>query len=243
MRLVAVMVASVAALQPPKALQAILFDIDGTLFDSDPVHLRAFQKILVEEGFNGGVEIDEAFFMKTISGRQNKLICRDIFPEWDEARSEAFSARKEQMFRDMSKGSLVPIDGLIDFMGEIDRRGLRKAAVTNAPRLNAESMLDGIERREWFDALVIGDECVRAKPDPEPYLVAAQALGVEIAQCVVVEDSPSGASAGAAAGAFVVGMLSSQTPEALTAAGCAALVRDYRELGALLALEPAGQAS
>lgn len=243
MRLVALMVASVAALQPPKPPQAILFDIDGTLFDSDPVHLRAFQKILVEEGFNGGVEIDEAFFMKTISGRQNKLICRDIFPDWDEARSEAFSARKEQMFRDMSKGSLVPIDGLIDFMGEIDRCGLRKAAVTNAPRLNAESMLDGIERREWFDALVIGDECVRAKPDPEPYLVAARALGVEIAQCVVVEDSPSGASAGAAAGAFVVGMLSSQTPEALTAAGCAALVRDYRELGALLALEPAGQAS
>ncbi|KAH8056220.1 pseudouridine 5'-phosphatase [Aureococcus anophagefferens] len=155
------MVASVAALQPPKALQAILFDIDGTLFDSDPVHLRAFQKILVEEGFNGGVEIDEAFFMKTISGRQNKLICRDIFPEWDEARFEAFSARKEQMFRDMSRGSLAPIDGLIDFMGEIDRCGLRKAA----------------------------------------------------------------------------------TPEALTAAGCAALVRDYRELGALLALEPAGQAS
>ena len=79
MRLVALMVASVAALQPPKPPQAILFDIDGTLFDSDPVHLRAFQKILVEEGFNGGVEIDEAFFMKTISGRQNKLICRDIF--------------------------------------------------------------------------------------------------------------------------------------------------------------------
>ena len=244
MRLVAwaaAMVASACALQPPPRPRAVLFDIDGTLFHSDPLHLRAFQRILAEEGYNGGVPIDEAFFMEMISGRQNKLICRDLFPDWDAARSERFSDRKEAMFREMSAadGGLAPIAGLVDFMGEIDTCGVRKAAVTNAPRRNAESMLDGIGRRDWFDALVIGDECARAKPDPMPYLIAAKQLGVPIDECVVVEDSPSGASAGVAAGAFVVGILSSQTPEALTDAGCDALIHDYNDLSALLALEPA----
>lgn len=229
----ALLMAGASALAPPRA-RAILFDIDGTLFDSDPVHLRAFQKILVEENFNGGVEIDDVFFRERISGRQNKLICADLFPERDAEWSADFAERKEALFRSLAADALAPITGLSAFLARVDARGLGKAAVTNAPRANAEFMLKAIDRLDYFDALVIGDECARAKPDPEPYLVAARAIGVPIADCLVVEDSPSGAVAGAAAGALVIGMLSSQTPADLEDAGCSYLVGDFDELSALL---------
>ena len=87
------------------------------------------------------------------------------------------------MFRDLAADGLAPVAGLDAFLAAVDARGLAKAAVTNAPRANAEFMLDCLGRRDWFDVLVIGDECARAKPDPEPYRVAAAALGVAAADC------------------------------------------------------------
>ena len=161
--------------------KAVLFDIDGTLFDSDPVHLEAFRRVLAAE--NGGAPIDAAFFRRAISGRQNALICADLFPDSDAAWRRDFADRKEALFRDLAADGLAPVAGLDAFLAAVDARGLAKAAVTNAPRANAEFMLDCLGRRDWFDVLVIGDECARAKPDPEPYRVAAAALGVAAADC------------------------------------------------------------
>jgi hypothetical protein len=72
----------------PGSIKGILFDIDGTLCDSDPCHLAVFQDLLRKEGFNGGNTIDEEFFRKKIAGRQNAIICADFFPEWDTKRAE-----------------------------------------------------------------------------------------------------------------------------------------------------------
>lgn len=119
-----------------------------------------------------------------------------------------------------------------------DERGLRKAAVTNAPRANAEQMLSAIDRLQWFDTLVIGDECSAAKPDPEPYLAAMRNLGVAPAECVAFEDSPSGARAAVAAGVFTVGILSTQPAESLVAAGCGTLVADFHDKALWEALAP-----
>lgn len=136
-----------------------------------------------------------------------------------------FSAYKEQRFRDLAENRLADLvtPGLTELMGWMDRTGMRSAAVTNAPRANAELMLRSIGRLEWFNALVIGEECSAAKPNPgrlqsihqivgrvtqclinailtEPYLVAMRKLGVEPFQCIAIEDSPSGAAAAVAAG-------------------------------------------
>jgi HAD superfamily hydrolase (TIGR01509 family) len=176
-----------------------------------------------------GKPIDEEFFRTKIAGRQNALICADLFPDWDTATREQWSADKEAAFREKAKGTLRAMTGLENVMKLIDDLGLKKAAVTNAPRPNAELMLGAIGRLEWFDTIVIGDECERAKPDPMPYQLAMDRLGLVADECMVVEDSPSGAEAGVASGAWTVGILTSQPAEKLSKVGCKLLITDYTD--------------
>jgi HAD superfamily hydrolase (TIGR01509 family) len=195
----------------------------------DPVHFEVFQELLAKEGINGGKPIDDEFFRTKIAGRQNALICADLFPSWDTQTAEQWSADKEAAFRDKAVGKLKPMRGLDEVMTLIEELGLKKAAVTNAPRLNAEFMLNVIGRFDWFDTVVIGDECERAKPDPLPYALAMDRLGVSPHECIVIEDSPSGAQAGVASGAWTVGILTSQPSGVLKKVGCKLLIQDYTD--------------
>lgn len=225
--------ASVGALSTSgcKTLKAVLFDIDGTLFNSDGLHLAVFQDVLSEYQYNGGERISEEFFMQRIAGKQNKMICKDLFPEWDEDQSVAFSTYKEQCFRELAAERLSSLvtPGLPMLLSHLETNGVRCAAVTNAPRANAELMLGSIDRLGWFEPLIIGDECTHAKPHPEPYLAAMRALGVNADECIAVEDSPSGAAAAVASGARTIGITSTQSDAALRDAGCHLLVRDYED--------------
>jgi beta-phosphoglucomutase-like phosphatase (HAD superfamily) len=218
----------------PQQLSAVLFDIDGTLVHSDPIHLAVFQELLLEqEGFNNNQPIDEDFFRKWISGRVNSQITADFFPMWSVTDREAWSIRKEARFREIAQTSMLErkMPGLDRLRTFVDQHGLQKAAVTNAPRLNAEAILSGIGYDTWFgqQCLIIGDECAKPKPDPCPYLTACQRLEVHPQECIVLEDSPSGARAGVAAGAFVVGILSGQEREVLEKAGCHLIVQDFND--------------
>jgi beta-phosphoglucomutase-like phosphatase (HAD superfamily) len=227
-----------------RQFDGFLFDIDGTLANTDPSHFAVFKELLLAEpSINGGQEIDEQFFRARIAGRQNQLIIADLFPDWDAARGKAWSDRKEERWREYAGATVgdCMMAGLDRLRSFIDARsnGLthKACAVTNAPRLNAEVILQGIGYRKWFgDRLIIGDECERGKPDPLPYLLGAAKLGVEPSNCIVFEDSPSGATAGKAAGCFVVGVLSGQSRAALEAVGCDLIVRDFdsEDLWALL---------
>ena len=210
-------------------LAAVLFDIDGTLFNSDSIHFSVFQEMLVQEGFDGGRPITEAFFMERISGRSNQLIAADLFPSWDDTRRAAFVERKEARFRQQAAERLASLatPGLQRLLDKLQSEGVHCAAVTNAPRANAELMLGAIGRQSFFHPLIIGDECSAAKPHPEPYLSAMRALGVGADACLAVEDSPSGARAAVAAGVRTLGITSTQRPELLVGAGCAALVDDF----------------
>ncbi|KAL1495109.1 hypothetical protein AB1Y20_016977 [Prymnesium parvum] len=220
-----------AAITMSAVPSAVLFDIDGTLFDSDVLHYDVFRQVLVEEGFNDGTPITERFFREKISGRSNIDICADLFPLKSAPEAAAFSALKERRFRALAECRLSSLitPGLEALLEWISAAGVASAAVTNAPRANAELMLRAIGRLEWFDALVIGEECEHAKPHPEPYLVAMRRLGVEPSRCVALEDSPSGARAAVAAGVRTIGVLSSQPASVLAAEGCEVLVKDFRD--------------
>ena len=117
---------------------------------------------------------------------------------------------------------------------------MRVAAVTNAPRPNAELMLRalGLADPPAFEVLVIGTECARAKPFPDPYLEGMRLLGAtDPARCVAFEDSPTGMAAAVAAGAPSVGVTTSQSPAALFGAGASLCVADFADarLGEALA--------
>ncbi|GFQ03999.1 haloacid dehalogenase-like hydrolase domain-containing protein sgpp [Phtheirospermum japonicum] len=209
-------------------LEAVLFDIDGTLCDSDPVHHYAFREMLQEIGFNGGVPITEEFFVENIAGKHNEDIGRALFPN-DRERGVKFLDDKEAMFRKLIKEKLEPIKGLYKLTKWIEERGLKRAAVTNAPRANAELILSLLGLTDFFQALVLGSECEHAKPFPDPYLKALELLKVSKEHTCVFEDSVSGIKAGVAARLPTVGLTTRNPAELLMGAKPALLITDYED--------------
>jgi len=86
--------------------------------------------------------------------------------------------------------------GLTAFLHWLDSRQLRRAAVTNAPRDNTLMMLSALQLGSYFEAVVLGEECARAKPHPDPYLQGLSLLGLQPHEAIVVEDSPAGVCTG-----------------------------------------------
>lgn len=217
-------------------VEAVLFDVDGTLCDSDPLHHHAFREMLQEIGFNGGVPIDEEFFIKNIAGKHNDDIARALFPD-DYERGLKFTDDKEAYFRRLVVEQLKPIDGLSKLVKWITDHGLKRAAVTNAPRANAELMISMLGLTEFFQAIIVGSECEHAKPHPAPYLKGLEAIGASKEHTFIFEDSPSGIRAGVAAGMPVIG-LSTRNPEnLLMKENPAFLIKDYEDSKLWSALE------
>ncbi|KAL2491369.1 Haloacid dehalogenase-like hydrolase domain-containing protein Sgpp [Abeliophyllum distichum] len=218
-------------------LEAILFDIDGTLCDSDPIHYHAFREMLQEVGFNGGAPISEEFFVKNISGMHNEELCHVLFPEWDLKRARKFMDDKEEMFRRLASEQLKQITGLDKLCKWIEDRGLKRAAVTNAPRPNAEMIISLLGLVDFFNIMVIGSECDRAKPFPDPYLEALRTVEVSPEHAFVFEDSVSGIKAGVAAGMPVVGLALRNPEKLLLETGATFVIKDFTDSKLWTALE------
>ncbi len=204
---------------------ALLFDIDGTLTDTDPLHIRAFNAMLAQ--FGRSITTD-AYFAR-VMGFTNAEIMRDFFPEKPVAEHKALADWKEAAFRDLARNELHSTPGVIDLMDWADAHAIPMAAVTNAPTANAELMLTGLGLKHRFRTIVIGDELPRGKPDPMPYLVAGERLGVDCRDCVAFEDSRSGIRSASAAGAFSIGILSSLPEDELVKVGAQFGVKDFTD--------------
>lgn len=205
-------------------LAAILFDLDGTLTHTDPLHMRAWKEALAEYG----LAIDEPFYRNRISGRLNPDIVSDLLPELDGQEVRNLIDRKEASFRDLAD-RLEPLAGLAPLLAWIRRHDLDLALVTNAPRVNARFMLEALGLSETFPTVVLGDEAPAGKPDPAPYRMALEAMGVAPASGIAFEDSVSGVRSASGAGLEVVGVTTTHADKELKAAGAAMTVADFRD--------------
>lgn len=203
-------------------LKALIFDMDGTLVHSDPVHLQAFAEILTPEG----VTVDEHVYRSSIVGYTNEAIFAALLPHRNVEEHEAFADAKEATFRRLAL-DLKPLDGLIDLLDWAEARGIKTALVTNAPRLNADHMLDLLGLMERFPVQITIDQVARGKPDPLPYLTALERLGVKAEDAVAFEDSPSGMKAAKGAGLFSFGVLTGLSAQEMRAVGADATIEDF----------------
>lgn len=205
-------------------LKALIFDMDGTVADTDPVHLRAFQDYLAPYG----ITVDEEVYRTRISGRTNAQIFRSFFPDRSPDDHERLGDDKEALFRRMAV-DLGPLGGLMGLLDWARERDLALALVTNGPRLNVEHTLRALGIAERFPATIAGEDVERGKPDPLPYRTALDRLGVGPDEAIAFEDSPSGLKAAKAAGLVTVGILTGQTAEALAELGADLTVRDFSD--------------
>ncbi len=193
------------------------------MLHSDPIHVQVFVDMMAERGLH----VDEAFYMAHIHGRLNVDFFAEFLP--DEPDLQGLSDAKEAEFRNRLPRPYPAMPGLADVLQLARAKGWKLAVVTNAMRPNAEAMLTAIGLRDYFQVLVIGEECARGKPDPMPYQTAMEQLGVAPSDCIVFEDSPSGLRAGRDAGAFVVGIRSSLDDATLRANGAQITIQDFTD--------------
>ncbi len=203
-------------------LEAILFDLDGTLVNTDPIHYKAWQEILR----NYGLEIDETFYKTRISGRLNPVIIQDILPQLSIAEGEQLAEDKEVYFRELAP-ELKPLDGLLDMLAWTEELKLQRAIVTNAPRKNAEFMLKVLGLTDAFAKVVLAEEATAGKPDPAPYQLALNHFGMSAEQAIAFEDSPSGIRSSVGAGITTIGIASTHDPKVLDASGALFTVADF----------------
>ncbi|MGC8794288.1 MAG: HAD family hydrolase [Bryobacteraceae bacterium] len=205
----------------PAVVQALIFDLDGVIVDSNPVHVRAWERYLAAHGRLLPPHPETLIF-----GRHNDEIVRAVFGDHlDPAEVAAHGAAKEALYRKLMRpllaGRLVP--GVVEFV----RRWscLPLALASNAERANVEFVLEESGLRRFFRVVLDGWQIHAPKPDPAIFLEAARLLGVPSARCVIFEDSPAGVAAARAAGAQVVGLLT--TYKELPGVDLA--VRDFRD--------------
>lgn len=190
---------------PSRPKKALLFDIDGTLADTDALHVEAFNQIF---GPRGHV-FDRARAAKELLGFSNASIGERFLPDEPPERQAAIMVEKEAVFRRLVPGKIRPLPGLMPLLALADRAGIPMVAVTNAPRLNAEMLLAGLGIMQRFKAVVIGDELQHGKPHPMPYLEGLRAVSAAPDQSVAFEDSRSGIKSACAAGIATVGIRTS----------------------------------
>jgi HAD superfamily hydrolase (TIGR01509 family) len=181
-------------------LQAVLWDMDGTLVDSEPVWARVQIDLLTSLGATWTVEDSMRLVGSDLA---------DAVQVWMGALPEGVISAEEladRMFGEVVrslKDDVVLRPGALELLQALRAAGVPCALVSASYRVMIDAVLSHLGP-DLFDVVVAGDEVRNGKPHPEPYLTAAQELDVDPADCVVIEDSPGGTASGTAAGAFVV---------------------------------------
>ena len=204
--------------------RVLLFDLDGTLAETDSLHLPTWGDVLEPYG----VEVDEEFYRESISGRSTGEVVRALLPDLTDEEGKSVGDAKEASFRERAS-ELEPLPGLVDFAERGRERGMKIVLVTNAPEENVEAILLALELRDFFDAVVLADEVEAVKPDPAPYRAALKKVGVPAEEALAFEDSVSGIRSAVAAGVPTVGITSSQDPEKLREAGAFMTADDFTD--------------
>ncbi len=206
--------------QPERIVfRAVLWDVDGTLADSEPLHQRTLSAVLASVGSVA----NEALFDETVglAGLQVHALCAERFglsmpiEDWSAFRQAAYQHEAR---------TLLPRPGALEAFHLLAERGIVQAVVSNSARAVLDMSLRALQMHEQLHqpaVLSVSSSDVRhGKPDPESYLRAARLLGVSPQHALVVEDSPVGATAGVAAGMQVLAWPAPDIPTGAFPASC-----------------------
>lgn len=207
--------------------KAYLFDLNGTMINDMQYHIKAWHRILNELGASISLERmrDECY------GKNNELLERMFPGRFTEAEKNAMSLEKERQYQQEFKPHLQLLPGLPGFLEKAYQSGIKMAIGSAAIMFNIDFVLDNLNIRHYFDAIISADNVVESKPNPETYLKCAAALNIEPGDCLVFEDAPKGVEAALNAGMeSVVITLMHEKEDFDTYSNIISFIRDYNEL-------------
>jgi beta-phosphoglucomutase family hydrolase len=176
---------------------ALIFDMDGTLVHNMPIHNQAWHDTLAE----AGVQIDMDEFNRATTGKKTPEILRMMLgPQLSDSEMAYWGERKEALYRERFACCREPLPGLLHLLEQAHALGLPMAVASAAPPDNIPFILDELDLRRHFQAVVGGHDVQHGKPEPEIFLKSARILGVEPTSCLVFEDALAGIEAARRAG-------------------------------------------
>lgn len=206
-------------------LKAIIFDFDGVIADTEPLHLKAFQLTLKEKG----IELSDEDYFENYLAYDDKTLFKELLKdrnyEHNEAQISELMNRKSEHFENVLKGNILVLEGVPEFISEVSGK-YPLAIGSGAIRSEIIDILESGGLREHFEIIVSADEVINCKPDPEVFIEALRRLNnldsvseeVSPQECLVIEDSTSGIKAVHSAGMKCLAITNSYAAEKLSEA-------------------------
>lgn len=187
-----------------KYMKAVIFDMDGVLVDSQPYHFKADIDTMAEYGVIKDQKFYESFAGTLTADRMRTL--KEMFGL--DVPVEEMTIKRENMILDiMGKEDIKPVSGIPEFLRSIEEKGLTTAVASSSDYKLINLILDRLKIAQYFDSVTSGSDVKRGKPSPDVFLLAAERIGIEPAECLVVEDSENGVKAAKAAGMKALGYI------------------------------------
>ncbi|AXG71393.1 beta-phosphoglucomutase [Kordia sp. SMS9] len=184
-------------------LQGVLFDMDGVIVDTEPLHHKAYHQMFDEVG----IEVSPALY-ESFTGQSTINICKrlcDHFELKQAPESLMFKKRNNFKYLFANDDSLQLIDGVFDIIKEYYEKELKLVLASSASMMTIDNVFERFDLNQYFIAKFSGADLQQSKPHPEIFEKAAFATGYERTNCMVIEDSTNGIKAANAAGIFCVG--------------------------------------
>ncbi len=184
-------------------LKAVIFDMDGVIIDSEPMHNKAYHDMFDEVGIDVSSELYESF-----TGQSTINICKRLCDHFDlKEAPETLVALKRKHYKQFfdSNSNLGLIDGVLDLIKNYYTNGLTLVLASSAAMTSINQIFDRFDLNQYFIAKLSGGDLKQSKPHPEIFIKAAEATGFSIEECIVIEDSTNGIEAAKAAGIYCVG--------------------------------------
>ena len=182
-------------------IDAVLWDMDGVLVDSERLVREIFIELMTEAGYMAD---PDAVYLQSIG--LNPAAIMALYENYMPSRTEAeyYFHRVAEIYQQRMVQELTLKPGVREALTTVADNGIAQMVVTSTRASAAQAKLDKFTLLPFFRGLVCGDEVTHGKPHPEPYLTACQQLAVNPSRALVIEDSPNGVRAGLSAGAMVV---------------------------------------
>ena len=179
----------------------VVFDLDGVIVDSHPLHKRAWRTFLASVG----KDVSEADLDFIFEGRRRREILIHFLGELSDTEILEYGNKKDEFYRDTC-AVLEPVAGSVEFIKQLEKTGLRIAVATSASRQRARWTLQQLKIADYFQVVVTGDDVAQSKPDPTIYRLAAQRLSISPECLFAIEDSVCGVRSAKSAGLRCLGI-------------------------------------